>query len=59
MGLLDNLLRDEPPEERCTCCICDIGTNSGCPHGRSRLRLPGCETCPVKDINAEQNRGGP
>jgi hypothetical protein len=49
MGLLDNILHDGPPEERCTCCQCDIENRSGCHHGNSRLRLPACDTCPVKD----------
>jgi hypothetical protein len=49
MGLLDNILHDgEPEEENCDCCVCDIGGRSGCGHGRSRLRLPSCETCPIK-----------
>jgi hypothetical protein len=46
MGLLDNILRDGPDEERCDCCQCDLQGRSGCSHGRSRLRLPSCDPCP-------------
>lgn len=49
MGLLDNILRDgQPEEEACDCCQCDIEGRSGCHHGNSRLRLPACDTCPIK-----------
>jgi hypothetical protein len=48
MGLLDNILRDGGSPENCDCCQCDINNRSGCAHGKSRLRIPACETCPVK-----------
>lgn len=48
MGLLDNLLHDDLSEERCDCCQCDITNRPGCSHGRSRLRIPACDTCPTK-----------
>lgn len=48
MGLLDNILRDEESPENCDCCQCDIEGRSGCHHGKSRLRIPACQTCPIK-----------
>lgn len=45
MGLLDNIM-DRANE--CDCCQCDIDNRPGCHHGNSRLRLPACETCPIK-----------
>lgn len=49
MGLLDNILREgESEENQCDCCQCDIEGRPGCHHGNSRLRLPACDTCPIK-----------
>lgn len=44
MGLLDNIMGNEI----CLCCKCDAAGNPGCPHQISQLRLPVCDTCPVK-----------
>ena len=46
MGLLDNIME----HDRCDCCKCDAAGRPGCSHQISQLRLPACETCPVKTL---------